>query len=398
MRNGLSPKRVTNAMWDFSWICGHYPEGPFENFDKVTDELLERGFNTVRIDSLPWIIGNLKDPASGEKVTFPANPLSTWGLSTIEWKHDVFAELVEFLRMAKKKNLFVGLSNWWIGCKEISMINAPVPGVLSAPQVKVPVAAAQEALVRGWRRVLDMVRAENLGDAILYVDFDQEYPLCSHTREQLDFLADPDVKSKQPTGRRWNERQSMYVADYFSTMLKSFQREYPEFRFTFSLVDELQPEVGACTDVRALNMPFDILDLHFWIRDRRFKNRTGFDEMVKDRGDHDYTDYQSRVDRAFRAVRPMLLKEMENQIAFSADWGQNAAVPIIVTEAWGPYWHMDHRGLRWDWLKDWCADSMSLAANYGLWGVTPWNFSHPIFGNWTDVKWYRDVNTAFLNS
>jgi hypothetical protein len=30
-----------------------HPEGPFENFDRVTDKLLERGFNTVRIDSFP---------------------------------------------------------------------------------------------------------------------------------------------------------------------------------------------------------------------------------------------------------------------------------------------------------------------------------------------------------
>jgi hypothetical protein len=78
MRELLIPKRVTNAMWDFSWLFGHYPGGPFEDFDKVTDELLERNFNTIRIDCFPWITANMK--SLDEEVTMPANPLATWGL------------------------------------------------------------------------------------------------------------------------------------------------------------------------------------------------------------------------------------------------------------------------------------------------------------------------------
>ena len=60
MRDGLKPRRVTNAMWDYSWLTQHYPGGAFADFNKAADELLERGFNTVRIDAFPLVIGALR--------------------------------------------------------------------------------------------------------------------------------------------------------------------------------------------------------------------------------------------------------------------------------------------------------------------------------------------------
>jgi hypothetical protein len=371
MREDLTPRRVTNAMWDFSWLRGHYPDGPFENFDKVTDELLERGFNTVRIDSFPWIIGNLKENAPGQKVTFPADPLANWGFSAVEWKHDVIAEILEFFRIAKKKNIYVILSNWGCRCDEF-------------PSHKdISVKKAQELLVTGWKRTLDLIRAENLSSIILFVDFDQEFPYFSHNSDTINSMGSP--------GEKWNDVQKAFVSDYFNIMLKTFQHDYPEFRYTFSLTSFFG-------EVRSLNLPLDVLDLHTWMGDSRISNRTGFNELIKDRGEHDYADYQARIDRTLGAVKPMLFKAMENQIAFAADWAKTAATPVVTTEAWGPWWHMDHKDLRWDWLKDWCLNSVAMAADYGFWGITPWNYSHPYWENWKDIAWYREINGIFLKS
>lgn len=59
MRSDLTPARLTIAMWNFSWLFMHYPGGAFEDYDKVTDELLEHGFNTIKIDAFPLIIAKL---------------------------------------------------------------------------------------------------------------------------------------------------------------------------------------------------------------------------------------------------------------------------------------------------------------------------------------------------
>ena len=60
----------------------HYKGGAFENYDKVTNELLERGFNTVRIDAFLLIIGELAD--NNQEVTIPGDSLRNWGQSDID--------------------------------------------------------------------------------------------------------------------------------------------------------------------------------------------------------------------------------------------------------------------------------------------------------------------------
>jgi hypothetical protein len=107
---------------------------------------------------------------------------------------------------------------------------------------------------------------------------------------------------------------------------------------------------------------------------------------------------QRRIDETLQSVRPMLLGEMHRRLASAAAWAEELSAPLTTTEAWGPWWHMDHPQLRWDWLRDWCAECNALAGEYGFWGSTPWNFSHPYWRNWADIAWYQQVNRAFLES
>jgi hypothetical protein len=75
--NILIPPRLTIAMWDYSWLTGHYPGGWAEDYNKVTDELIERKFNTVRIDAFPMVIHDLISK-SQTKYLIPAQPYINW--------------------------------------------------------------------------------------------------------------------------------------------------------------------------------------------------------------------------------------------------------------------------------------------------------------------------------
>ena len=50
----IMEKKKYNAlaitMWDFSWIERNWPGAGFDDIDKALDELVERGYNAVRID------------------------------------------------------------------------------------------------------------------------------------------------------------------------------------------------------------------------------------------------------------------------------------------------------------------------------------------------------------
>jgi hypothetical protein len=388
MRSGLNPSRLTIAMWDFSWLYMHYPGGAFEDFDRVTDELLERGFNTVRIDAFPLIIGKIQNV--DDEVTIPGDPLRNWGPSDKDRKHAIIKELISFMEITKAKNIQVILSSWGQECTEFPNIKEDFED--------------KRSFWRAWEKTLDLLADKDLLSHVAYVDFDQEFPYFSPFNKELNRLGKvkrqrlSDAEAMEAAGNsfsgfsklRWNNGQMHFVRDLMSSTLSHFQREYPGLRFTFSLTSFWK-------EVRALNIKeFDVLELHFWLtRSARFNNRSGFSRIKKDRGERDYKDYMRRLNESMVAMRPMFLKEMHNDLKFAKEWSDEIAAPLVTTEAWGPWWHMDHEDLDWQWLYDWCEDGMKLSSEYGLWGTTPWNYSHPYWDNWSNKEWYNKVNGRF---
>jgi len=389
MRNGLTPSRLTIAMWDYSWLYMHYPGGAFEDFDQATDELLERGFNTVRIDAFPLVIGKLENEQ--QKVTIPGDSLRNWGASDKDRKHAVAKELLEFMRITQKKGISVILSSWGIGANEF-------PNIMND-------FADRKEFRKAWEKVLELLKKNDLLDHVVYVDFDQEFPFFSPFAPELNRLG--RVKSKAPASAleameaagsvesnfnklKWNSAQMKFVRDLMSGTLSHFQEKFPELRFTFSFTSFWE-------EVRAMNLKsMDVLELHFWMtQSERFNNRSGFGGLKKDRGEHDYTDYMDRLNKSMQSMRPMLMKDMHNRLAWAKEWSEEIAAPLVTTEAWGPWWHMDHQDLEWKWLYDWCEEGMQLSSDYELWGTTPWNYSHPYWENWGEVEWYKKVNTHF---
>jgi hypothetical protein len=166
MRDGLRPRRVTNAMWDFSWLPQHYPGGAFADFDKAAAELVERKFNTVRIDAFPLIIGALH--SEDERITIPATPLANWGMSDRDRQYAPARELVEFMRAARREGLSVILSSWGDTrcCKEY-------------PSRAKALAQDRDGFCKAWQRTLDILGSHDLLDHVLYVDLDQEFPYFS---------------------------------------------------------------------------------------------------------------------------------------------------------------------------------------------------------------------------
>ena len=389
MREQLEPRRITNAMWDYSWLRGHYPGGPFEDWDRALDDLLKRRFNTVRIDAYPHIVGR----EGATRYFQPAAPLLNWGFSTVDCEHDCAAALVEFVGKCQQRGIWVILSTW------------------SAKEVDIPEDATGEArfqpLWTAWERTLDLLAEHDLLGSILYVDFDQEFPYFSNLQPLLATLGQAETKvplgddeAMAAAGQRdgsgaqlaWNPAQMKLVSEYFSSTCRHFQIRYPALRFTFSLT-------GFWHEVRAMNLKvFDVLELHIWMHSPRFDERTGFNRITKNRGAHDYKDYMRRISETFQSMRPMCMQAMHNQMRDAQAWSREIAAPLITTEAWGPWWHMDHPDLDWSWLRDWCETCMAASPDYDFWGITPWNFSHPYWSHWEDVAWYERVNQRFLES
>ena len=378
MRNDLTPRRMTIAMWDFSWLFMHHKGGSYENFNKVTDELIERGFNTIRVDAFPLMIGSLD--SLNQLTTIPANPAYNWGQTDKEYKHEIVKELIEFLSIAKKKKLNIILSTWNMDCKDY-------PDIKNNFQDRHKYWAA-------WEKVLNLLKEHKLLDNIVYVDLDQEFPYFSPFGKSINSLKSKNSDNIIPKSRemKWNTKQMDFVNELLDSSLIHFQTMYPGLRFTYSLTDFWE-------DIRYMKLKsLDVLELHLWLtQSPRFLSRSQFDNMNKIRNsDTNYSDYIHRVSESMKSMKPMLKKDMINRMKFAKEWSEEIAAPLVTTEAWGPWWHMDNKYLDWQWLYDWCEESMSLASDNGFWGVTPWNYSHPYWENWKNIKWYKKVNERFL--
>lgn len=378
LQNDLEPKRLTIAMWDYSWLNCHYPGGAFEDYDRVTDELLERGFNTVRIDAFPLVIDQMKmDKLKTYRIE--AGPLRNWGPSAKDWDHDIIAGLIEFMTITKRKGIHVILSSWGKGDRKRY--------------------ADRATFWRAWETTLDLLKEKDLLEHVLYVDFDQEFPYFSPFAPELNRLGqEPKEVSGQGNEMEqagaqigaWNRAQGAFVRDYFESTLAHFHKKYPGLRFTFSLTSFWE-------EVRSLRPEgLDVLELHIWIRNQ-LDDFTGFNRIKKDRDpERDYKAYMAGIREGMRHI-DSLKEHMQQQVARAQAWSQELNVPLTTSEAWGPWWHMDHPDLEWQWLYDWCEYGMGLSREYGFWGSTPWNYCHPYWQNWANIDWYRKLNFHFLN-
>ena len=102
------------AMWDSSWIELHYPGGPFEDWDKVIDELIERGYEAVRIDVAPHLIASDFNGDIQEVFYYDhrgAIGTSLWG-RRFSLEINTRKSVVEFIKKLQQRNIKIGLATW----------------------------------------------------------------------------------------------------------------------------------------------------------------------------------------------------------------------------------------------------------------------------------------------
>ena len=63
-------------MWEFSWLERRWPGAGYEDWDLALSELVERGYDAIRIDAFPHLI--YEDPER-EYLLLPHWSVQDWG-------------------------------------------------------------------------------------------------------------------------------------------------------------------------------------------------------------------------------------------------------------------------------------------------------------------------------
>ena len=356
-----SPRAIT--MWEFSWIERRWDGAGYEDWDRALDELVERGYNAVRIDPFPHL---LAADAHKTWTLLPEWNTQVWGSPDVN-RIVLMPALLEFLSKCRDRRIMVGLSTWYRQDEDNLRMQITGPDVMAAQ----------------WVKTLDLIAAAGLLDTILYVDLCNEWP--------GDAWA-PFMKPHLNFGE-WDHPASL---EFMHRAISLVRASYPRIPLFFS------SSSGRVENYLEHDLSdFDLLDPHVWMAQENgdeFYKIIGYAyERFDSKG---YTNLSLKAEPTYRS-RPeywqgLLTGKIDRLAAISA----KLAKPLVTTECWAIVDYKDWPLLKWDWVKDLCALGVQRAAASGQWmAVASSNFCGPQFaGMWRDKAWHQSVTHAIRSA
>ncbi len=348
------------TMWEFSWLERRWPGAGYEDWDQALSELVERGYDAIRIDPFPHLF--YKDPER-EYLLYPQWSTQDWGSPEIN-KIRVQPNLNKFLEKCKDYNVRVGLSSWFREDSENSRM------LLDTPQ----------KLAEAWLKVLKSINEAGLLDTIFYVDLCNEWTgdaWCPF------FVNDPPEA-------KWSGWHTEKSRDWMSSSISILRAEFPEIPYTFSFTEEVNENMLKKDQLEML----DMLEHHIWMTS--FNGGEFYREVGYNYERFDYTGYRNMAlngQKAYAERREYWNKGLVSQIRLAAEWSRIVKRPLVTTECWGVVDYKDWPLLDWGYVKELCALGVEEAAKTGRWlAIASSNFCGPQFkGMWRDIEWHKKL-------
>ena len=360
--NQSSPYAIT--MWDFSWLERRWSGAGYEDWNLRLDELVDRGYNAIRLDAYPHLIAN---GAEKKWTLLPQWNQQDWG-SPVKNVVRVQPELNQFLSACFERNIKVGLSSWFR--EDIDNVRM---------KIKTP-----EIMIQYWDATLQSIDKDLL-DVVLFVDLCNEWPGISWA---------PFFKNEppEPTWGAWYTEKSMV---WMQSSVKLFKELYPDIPITFSF--DANESEWTKTDLSFL----DFLDPHIWMAQQN--SQEYYQEVNYTYPLFSGEGYEMLVENAqsvYFNKRAYWDQLLVNRILSIASTAREQKTPLITTECWGLVDYKDWPLLEWDWIKQLCALGTRTAANTGRWmAIATSNFCGPQFtGMWNDISWHQALTSLIRSS
>ncbi len=387
--SGFNPEaKYAVTMWEFSWLVRRTgDEAEYADWDKVLDELAERGYNCIRLDAFPHLVAKGPDGQIVEQFTILPRPDGfMWG-NHKPVQVEPRSALVEFIGKAADRGIYVGLSSWY----NLDILN------------RVQMIQSPKDYARIWLATLDLLSEAGLHDRIVWVDICNEFPVSRWAPGPYTDI----FKSKRvgdlwmalKLSRKWDEGVKQRIKNYFDGAITPLREKYPDLKYTFSfqaLGSRQIQEIDVST--------FDVAEVHIWVSDyMKWMLRTG--QVLMHIGFPRYPRnlkiHAKRMTNLYPQHREEYIRMLEARIDFWAEWGKKNNIPLFTTEAWGPINYSDiapgGTGAEWDWVKDIAEHGVRMAAERGWQGICTSNFCQPHFeGMWADVGWHKRMTDRIL--
>jgi Sugar-binding cellulase-like len=413
------PRRLTITLWDFSWYTRTGPGEPFADLDRACAEAVERGYNTVRICAMPFLLFGSGLGTS----TMRFGPLGGGFGHRTRW-YDVRATTVldarqhlsDLFDAAERHGLFIILSSWEFQQSSAFSESPDWHRALMA----VPPPERFAALADAWGRLVEeFLSTERRRHRVAYIELHNELPL-GHLADVLgpgedavtglQPYAEAALETLQtrysgllfaaayarvPTGKmRGLARNSAvahthaYVYGMLDELIDDFALRRPDVPFPQqrARAELLRPEAPDLED-------WDVPQAARWKREATIVSQR---EVYV----HDWADpvkWDRWLYHRYGGYRMALEVGLRTQLEVTADWADEHGVPAVIGEGYVGYTPLDARFEEGPIGKELCQLALEWCAGLGFWGAVVTSVAGPHHPLWSDIAFQKELNQRFLS-
>jgi hypothetical protein len=404
---------LTITLWDFTWYTRSAPGEPFADLDEAFQQAVERGYNTVRICAMPWLL--FRSGLDTSALTFEGlggayGQRMRWYDVSRPATVDGLPRLLDLFRAAARHDCRVIVSSWEYQQSPSFSDNDAWYRALYA----IPPDDRAMALADAHADLIDLLVAEGLADRVAFVELHNEIQFSGIAREMgvgIVGLRDtlergidrfrsrhPGVPvtvnyARVPVGEMRGLPRNMGVAVFHPYVygvldqlvhefaLRDPARPYPQERAYRELLRDGAPPLAEWHPVgadrwklEATLIPQREVYTHDWCDPDKW------DRWLYDRyGEHR------------RAMRQVL----DLWIDAAADWATDHDVPLVFGEGWVGYTPLHATFEGGPVGAEICAHAVRRSAEVGAWGTIVCSNAAPHHPMWNDVALQRRLNDDF---
>ncbi len=371
-------KPFSVAMWDFSWATRRSGnEAEYRDWERVLDELADRGYDCVRIDAFPHLIGS--GPADSPVTTSVIGPQRKrfmWGnhiAVEIRPRHD----LLGFVTACADRGIGVALSSWFIPDASDRRREVVTP----------------DDFVRVWDETLRCLAEADLLDSVVWVDLCNEFPLdvwAPGAARQIFGHAFRRPVGVALRGLPWREIWAQRTQQYLTDAVGELKERWPGMRFCYSYHGLVGGQLR-----RLDSSAFDVAEVHCWLTDGALWNLWSLQVLPLlevPMGAKLHAWRMAAVSR--RRIERWVDSTLDPVMREWASWASVESLPLITSEGWGPTNYVDQTAIdaEWRWIRDVSELAVERAIDLGWIGICTNNFCQPHHrGMWTEVGWHREL-------
>jgi hypothetical protein len=411
---GHLPAKLTITLWDFTWYTRTGPGEPFADLDAAFLEAAERGYNTVRICAMPFLLfGSGLDTTALRFTGLGADyaQRTRWYDIQADSQIDGRAHLLELFRAAQRHDFFVIVSSWEYQQSSAFLDNSSWADALMAVEPE----RRPVTLAEAYADLVTFLESHGVDDRIAFIEIHNEVQ-GGHLTDDLpagsdlvvglhDRLADavdmlhglaPDRLvamnySRVPVGSMRGIPTNVDVVVFHPYVYGALGELYQ----TFALRDADQPFPQ--DQARELLRP-DAPAEDEWLPDDPEWRLTATIVPTREVYFHDWCD-PIKFDRwlysRYTLYAAQMRETMHDWIRVATDWGAAHGVPVVYGEGWVGYTPLHSEFEGGPVGAQVCRDAVRLAGEHGAWGAVVCSNAAPHHPMWADVSLQVEINENF---